>query len=319
MDQTTRPRVEVLWRPGCPYCSRLRRGLRRAGVETVEHDIWADPSAAARVRTATGGDETVPTVVIGRQALVNPSVAQVQAAVRAEFPDDPQPSSTPGGSRTGGRAVWAGVGWTAAAAVLWVVLAVWRPTTTWHLAPVLLAAAWAWVISQDVRSGDRAGAVRVAAAALAGFVVTVGVTLGLAGAGLLRGPTLWGSADVVAESLLLGAAAALLGALLGARRALRAAVARSAWVGEHRVAMSDDVVVVEGNAYFPVDAVEPGALAASTATSVCPWKGVARYYTVTVDGAQLDDAAWTYPHPFPLARRVKGRVAFWGGVEIRED
>jgi len=40
---------------------------------------------------------------------------------------------------------------------------------------------------------------------------------------------------------------------------------------------------------------------------------------VTVDGAQLDDAAWTYPHPFPLARRVKGRVAFWGGVEIRED
>lgn len=319
MDGTTWPRVEVLWRPGCPYCSRLRRGLRRAGVETVEHDIWADPSAAARVRNATGGDETVPTVVIGRQALVNPSVAQVRAAVRAEFPDDPETPSAPAGSHAAGRAVRTGVWWTATVAVLWVVLAVWRPTTTWHLAPALLAAAWAWVIGQDSRAGDRTGAVRVAAAALAGFVVTVAVTLGLAAADLLRGPTLWDSADVVAEALVLGAAAALLTALLGARRAMRTAVARSAWVGEHRIAMSDDVVVVEGNAYFPADSVEPGTLAASSTTSVCPWKGVARYYTVTADGAQLSDAAWTYPHPFPLARRVKGRIAFWGGVDVRED
>jgi NAD(P)-dependent dehydrogenase (short-subunit alcohol dehydrogenase family) len=42
--------VEVLWRPGCPYCARLRRGLRRAGVPTVERDISADPAAAAHVR-----------------------------------------------------------------------------------------------------------------------------------------------------------------------------------------------------------------------------------------------------------------------------
>jgi glutaredoxin len=48
-------RIEVLWRPGCPYCSRLRAGLRRAGISTVEHDIWSDPAAAARVRAATGG------------------------------------------------------------------------------------------------------------------------------------------------------------------------------------------------------------------------------------------------------------------------
>ena len=62
-------------------------------MTTAEHDIWADPSAAARVRKATGGDETAPRVVIGRQALVNPSVAQVLAAVRAEFPDDPAPTA----------------------------------------------------------------------------------------------------------------------------------------------------------------------------------------------------------------------------------
>lgn len=67
MDTKSVPRVDVLWRPGCPFCSRLRRGLDRAGVATVERHIWADPSAAARVREATGSDEMVPTVVIGGQ------------------------------------------------------------------------------------------------------------------------------------------------------------------------------------------------------------------------------------------------------------
>lgn len=317
MDQTTRPRVEVLWRPGCPYCSRLRRGLRRAGVETVEHDIWADPSAAARVRKVTGGDETVPTVVIGRQAMVNPSVAQVQAAVLAEFPDDRDMQAS-GAAGSGSGSIWPGGMWTAAVGVGWVLLALWRPTTTWHLAPVLLAAAWGWVLGQDLRAGERHGAARVTAAALAGFVVTVITTLGLAGAGLLAGPTFIGVGDVVGESLLLGAVGAVLVVLVGLRRVLRAAVVRSAWVGDHRIAVSDDVVIVEGNAYFPVSAVSPGVLSASSTTTVCPWKGVAGYHTVTVDGTQLPDAAWTYRHPTPLARRVKGRVAFWGGVEIRE-
>lgn len=132
MDESSRAGVEVLWRPGCPSCSMLRRGLRRAGVATVESNIWTNRRAAARVRAATGGGETVPTVVVvvGNRALVNPSVAQVVAAVRAE-PDT--------------RSVRAGVGWTAMVALVWVLLAVLRPTTTWHLAPVLLAAAWPWV------------------------------------------------------------------------------------------------------------------------------------------------------------------------------
>ena len=49
--------VEVLWRPGCPFCSRLRRGLHRRGIEVVETDIWQDRAAAARIRAVTGGDE----------------------------------------------------------------------------------------------------------------------------------------------------------------------------------------------------------------------------------------------------------------------
>lgn len=79
--------VEVLWRPGCPFCTNLRRGLRRRGVITTEVDIWKDAGAAARVRAVTGGDETVPTVFVGSRSLVNPSVRAVVAAIEREFPD----------------------------------------------------------------------------------------------------------------------------------------------------------------------------------------------------------------------------------------
>ncbi len=313
-------RIEVLWRPGCPYCSRLRSGLRRAGVRTVEHDIWADPVAAARVRAATGGDETVPTVVIGGRALVNPSVRDVVATVRAEFPDEAEHlvGPAPAASRSSRSAMRTPVLWTLVAGLVWVVLAVWRPTTTWHLAPMLLAAAAPWVIAQDLRAGDRRALPRLATAAVAGLIVSALITWVLATTGLLRGPTPPGFPDPRTESLLLAGAGAVLAGLLGARRALRRPPAtRSAWLGEHQIARSDDVVLVEGNAYFPASDVRPGALTPTSTRTVCPWKGIARYYTVAGDGTEIRDAAWSYPHPLPPARRVKGRIAFGNAVEIR--
>jgi len=78
--------VRVYWRPGCPYCAMLRLGLRRWRLPVEEINIWEDPAAAAAVRAITGGDETVPTVVAGTKAMVNPSARQVIAAVRAELP-----------------------------------------------------------------------------------------------------------------------------------------------------------------------------------------------------------------------------------------
>lgn len=69
--------VHVYWRPGCGYCSSLRRKLERLGIETIEHNIWDDAADAATVRAHAGGDETVPTVVIGEVGLVNPSPHQV--------------------------------------------------------------------------------------------------------------------------------------------------------------------------------------------------------------------------------------------------
>lgn len=89
-------------------------------------------------------------------------------------------------------------------------------------------------------------------------------------------------------------------------------------VGGVVVARSDETVVVEGNHYFPLGSVTEGVLHPSRSKSLCPWKGVASYYTVVADGVELDNAAWTYPRPWPLARRIKGRVAFYPSVEIRE-
>jgi uncharacterized protein (DUF427 family) len=74
----------------------------------------------------------------------------------------------------------------------------------------------------------------------------------------------------------------------------------------------------EGNYYFPMESIEPGHLRASRGRTLCPWKGLASYWSLEVDGERNDDAAWSYEHPSPLAARIKGRVAFWQGVRVQE-
>lgn len=81
---------------------KLRSGLRRRGVTATEIDIWSDDSAAARVREVTGGDETVPTVFVGTQALVNPGVREVVAAIEREFPGRVQEMLGGGAARARG-------------------------------------------------------------------------------------------------------------------------------------------------------------------------------------------------------------------------
>lgn len=82
------------------------------------------------------------------------------------------------------------------------------------------------------------------------------------------------------------------------------------------IASSDDTVVVEGNHYFPADAVDTALLRPSATTSVCPWKGTARYYNLHVEGSDNPDAAWYYPQPKAEAESIRDRVAFWKGVEV---
>ena len=84
------------------------------------------------------------------------------------------------------------------------------------------------------------------------------------------------------------------------------------------IAESDVTKVVEGNHYFPADSVRPELLVPSDTTTVCPWKGTASYYTLSVNGKENPDAAWYYPAPKDAAAEIKDHVAFWRGVTIEE-
>ncbi len=84
------------------------------------------------------------------------------------------------------------------------------------------------------------------------------------------------------------------------------------------IAESDDIVRIEGNAYFPEAAVNNDYLRPSEHTSFCPWKGTAHYYSLNVDGAENENAAWYYPDPREKAVAIKNRIAFWKGVEVTD-
>lgn len=82
------------------------------------------------------------------------------------------------------------------------------------------------------------------------------------------------------------------------------------------IAQSDDTVVVEGNHYFPLSSVNTDYLRESDHSSHCSWKGTANYYSLDVDGQQNANAVWYYADPKEAAKQIKGRVAFWKGVQI---
>jgi len=82
------------------------------------------------------------------------------------------------------------------------------------------------------------------------------------------------------------------------------------------IACSDDIVTLEGNAYFPATALQGDCFRPSSHRTVCGWKGEAHYYDVVVDGQINANAAWFYPDPKPAAAEIQGRVAFWKGVRV---
>ncbi len=88
---------------------------------------------------------------------------------------------------------------------------------------------------------------------------------------------------------------------------------------EQLIAESEETDLVEGNYYFPAESVKSEFLQDSDHHSHCPWKGEASYYHITVDGDRNENAAWYYPQTKPLANHIRGKVAFWKGVEVREN
>lgn len=92
---------------------------------------------------------------------------------------------------------------------------------------------------------------------------------------------------------------------------------RAEWKGTV-LAESDDIVTVEGNAYFPAASLTRAHFKDSPQHTVCPWKGTASYYDVVVGDDVNAGAAWYYPTPKDAAKHITGRVAFWKGVTVRD-
>ena len=82
------------------------------------------------------------------------------------------------------------------------------------------------------------------------------------------------------------------------------------------IAESSDTIVVENNHYFPAGSVNKNFLSPSSKNTTCPWKGVASYHNLEVDGKSNGDAGWFYPVPKEAAEKIKDYVAFWKGVQI---
>jgi len=84
------------------------------------------------------------------------------------------------------------------------------------------------------------------------------------------------------------------------------------------LAESNATIVIEGNHYFPPDAIKKELFSASATHSTCPWKGIASYFDVKIGDKVNQDAAWYYPEPKEAAKSIKDYVAFWRGVKVSE-
>lgn len=201
--------IEVFWRPGCAYCALLLPRLRRSGLPLKEVNIWEDSEAATRLRELANGNETVPTVVVRDIAMVNPSLSQVLAEVRRSAPHL-EPPATPAPSARPAALVMVGL------VASWTIIAAINPTTTYHLAPLLISAS-APFMARQTYAGPVAP--RTAALfALAGILTAVLTAAILATNNILNGPGLIDGISPFAETpilAILGSGAALAYAVRG--------------------------------------------------------------------------------------------------------
>lgn len=94
-------------------------------------------------------------------------------------------------------------------------------------------------------------------------------------------------------------------------------MATATWNGTV-IAESNETVMVEGNHYFPPSSLKTEYFSDNARTSVCPWKGTAEYFDLTVDGQTTAAAGWIYRDPKSAAENIKDHVAFWGDVVVTD-
>lgn len=93
---------------------------------------------------------------------------------------------------------------------------------------------------------------------------------------------------------------------------------KAIWNGKV-LAESQKTINIEGNAYFPPESIQKDYFVESDLHTTCPWKGIASYYNVKVDGEINENSAWYYPDPKAAANEIKNYIAFWKGVEVVND
>lgn len=82
------------------------------------------------------------------------------------------------------------------------------------------------------------------------------------------------------------------------------------------IAQSDDIEMVEGNAYFPVESLDKQYVRHADHSTHCPWKGDASYWDIEVGGELAANAAWYYPTAKKGAEAVANRAAFYPAVTV---
>lgn len=82
------------------------------------------------------------------------------------------------------------------------------------------------------------------------------------------------------------------------------------------IAESNKTIVIEGNHYFPPEIIKSEYFENSDTQSTCPWKGLANYKNILINGEINKDAAWSYIEPKESAKEITEYFAFWKGVKI---
>ncbi len=65
--------------------------------------------------------------------------------------------------------------------------------------------------------------------------------------------------------------------------------------------------------YLPPEDVRMDALVPAPGASRCEWKGEARYWTLSLGPLRIEQAAWSYPAPFPGFEAIRDWLAFYPG------
>lgn len=63
--------------------------------------------------------------------------------------------------------------------------------------------------------------------------------------------------------------------------------------------------------YIPRADADMSLLKATSHSTHCPYKGDARYFTISVDGRTVENAVWSYAQPFPAVAEIKEYLAFY--------